>query len=290
MLAVSYERVGARELSLYNHVATSIFMSRADFQDIEWSLNEQTGIGRVVIDRPEKLNSMTWRTRRELAEAFEEFRRLDDEAHGVAVRAVILEGRGDNFSAGADVNEFDEESSHSLTPVRMYDAIEEYGAPVIAKIEGYCLGGGLELALACDFLFAAEDSEFGFPEIEHGLCPGAGGTVRLVKAIGASRTKYLGMTGERFSGRDAADEGIVFRAHPASELDEAVEEFVSELATKPPLGVRGVKHTANFAKDAGIEEGTKYEWSQFYALMDTRDYEEAGAARRQGRKPEWEGR
>ncbi|WP_254522197.1 enoyl-CoA hydratase/isomerase family protein [Natrinema caseinilyticum] len=265
-------------------------MPRDSFQDIEWSLDEETGIGRVVIDRPESLNALTWRTRRELAEAFERFQRLDDESRDVVVNAVILEGRGENFSAGADINEFGGESAHSLVPVRMYDAIERYGAPVIAKVSGYCLGGGLELALACDFVIASEDSEFGFPEIEHGLCPGAGGTVRLVKKIGADRTKQLGMTGERLSGREAADEGIVYAAHPNAELDAAVGDLASELAARPPLGVRGVKHTANFARDADIDEGTKYEWAQFYALMATRDYAEAEAARREGRRPEWKGR
>ncbi|QLG50205.1 enoyl-CoA hydratase/isomerase family protein [Natrinema halophilum] len=265
-------------------------MTRESFQDIEWSVDEETGIGRVVIDRPESLNALTWRTRREIAEAFERFQRLDDESHEVVVKAVVLEGKGDNFSAGADTNEFGGESAHSMVPVRMYDAIERYGAPVIAKVSGYCLGGGLELALACDFVLAAEESEFGFPEIEHGLCPGAGGTVRLVKKIGADRTKQLGMTGERLSGREAADEGIIYEAYPAAEFDAEVREFIAELASKAPLGVRGVKHTANFAKDADIDEGTKYEWSQFYALMATRDYAEAAAARREDRNPEWKGR
>ena len=265
-------------------------MSRDDFQDIEWNFDNESGIGRVTIDRPERLNALSWRTRREIAEAFERFQRLDDEAQSVVVKAVILEGRGENFSAGANTNEFGENANHPLVPVRMYDAIEQYGAPVIAKISGYCLGGGLELALACDFIFAAEESEFGFPEIEHGLCPGAGGTVRLVNRIGAARTKQLGMTGERLSGEEAAAEGIIYRACQGDELDATVAEFVRELADRPPLGVRGVKHTANFAKDADIEEGTKYEWAQFYALMATRDYAEAASARKEGREPQWEGR
>ncbi|WP_340100547.1 enoyl-CoA hydratase/isomerase family protein [Salinibaculum salinum] len=265
-------------------------MSRSEFQDIEWSLDDETGIGRVMINRPERLNALSWRTRREIAEAFERFQRLDDEAQGVVVKAVILEGSEEHFSAGANTNEFGEDANHPLVPVRMYDAIEQYGAPVIAKISGYCLGGGLELALACDFIFAATDSEFGFPEIEHGLCPGAGGTVRLVKKIGATRTKQLGMTGERLSGREAKEEGIIYRACPSETLDDTVDEFATELADRPPLGVRGVKHTANFAKDADIEEGTKYEWAQFYALMATRDYAEARSARREERPPDWEGR
>lgn len=259
------------------------------FQDIEWSFDEGTGLGRVVIDRPESLNALTWRTRRELSEAFEAFRRLDDGSDGVAVRAVVLEGRGENFSAGADVNEFDDDGGHPLVPVRMYDAIERYGAPVLAKVSGYCLGGGLELALACDFVLAAETAEFGFPEIEHGLCPGAGGTTRLVDTVGLARTKQLAMTGERLSGSEAAAEGIVLEAHPEDELDSAVESFVAELAARPPLGVRGVKHTANFARDADVDEGTNYEWTQFYALMATRDYAEAQEARREGREPRWEG-
>lgn len=265
-------------------------MRLPEFEQINQSFDEETGLGRIRIDRPEKLNTLTSVSRHEIVEALEAFERLDDEAPGLAVRAVVIEGAGDHFSAGADVDEFQEEGFHELTPVRMYDAIESYGAPVIAKIRGYCLGGGLELALACDFRIAAADSDLGQTEVEFGLCPGGGATQRLPDIVGRSRAKELCMTGERLSGTEAAAEDIVDYAHPDEELDEQVQQFAARLTSQPPLAVRSIKHLTNHADDVGIEEGHRYEWAQFYSLMESRDYEHAQQAFAEEFEPEWEGR
>jgi enoyl-CoA hydratase/carnithine racemase len=265
-------------------------MQLPEFEQIVQSYDPETGIGRISIDRPEKLNTLTGVSRREIVEALEAFERLDDESEGLAVRVVVLEGTGEHFSAGADVDEFDADGFHELTPVRMYDALESYGAPVIAKIDGYCLGGGLELALACDFRLADEESQLGQTEVNFGLCPGGGATQRLPDLVGLSRAKELCMTGERLSGVEAAEEDIVDYAYPGDDLEREVESFAERLASKPPLAVRSIKHLTNHSRSVGVEEGHRYEWSQFYSLMESRDYEEAQRAFSEDFEPEWEGR
>ena len=265
-------------------------MPTSHFEHLDWQFDDSTGIGHVMIDRPESLNALASKTRTELTEAFRTFERLDDESDGVAVRAVILSGAGNRaFSVGADTTEFDNESA-KLAPIRLYETIEEYGAPIIAQIDGYCLGGGLELALTCDFRLASKRSELGQPEIDVGLCPAAGATQRLPALVGPDRTKELCMTGERLSGVQADAEGIVTAVHPADDLEAETQGFAERLAAKPPLGVRAVKHTTNHAGQVGIREGIAYEWAQFYRLMETADHREAMTAREEKRPPEWRGR
>ena len=265
-------------------------MQLPEFEQIDQSYDEETGIARIHLDRPEKLNTLTSVSRREIVEALDSFARLDAESAGLAVRVIVIEGADGNFSAGADVYEFEEEGFHELTPVRLYDAIESCGVPIIAKINGYCLGGGLELALACDFRIAAEESELGQTEVSLGLCPGGGATQRLPDIVGLSRAKELCMTGESLSGTEAASEEIVDYAYPESSLDKRVEEFAERIASKPPLAVRSIKHLTNHSRNVNVEEGHRYEWAQFYSLMESRDHKQAQRAFRKEFEPEWEGR
>lgn len=265
-------------------------MDAPNFQHIAWQFNESTGIGHITIDRPDALNALAAKTRAELTEAFRTFEHLDDESDGIAVRAVILSGAGERaFSVGADTTEFGD-GPGKLAPIRLYETIEGYGAPVIAQIDGYCLGGGLELALTCDFRLASERSELGQPEIDVGLCPAAGATQRLPTLVGPDRAKEICMTGERLSGVQADAEGLVTAVHPTDGLEAKTQAFAERLAGKPPLGVRAIKHTTNHAGDVGVHDGIEYEWAQFYRLMETADHREAVAAREEERSPEWQGR
>jgi enoyl-CoA hydratase/carnithine racemase len=268
--------------------------TKADFETLQWRFDSESGIGTVVLDRPESLNAMSTQMLDELSSAVEQFEAIDKDEEGVSVRAVIVEGAGERaFSSGVDVNEIGDESyPHTASAFReTFFTVEEYGAPVIAKIDGYCVGGGLELALLCDFRIASERSELGFPEIDLGIFPSAVGTTqRLPLLVGPSRAKELFMTGEFLSGMEAFDEGLLNQVHSAAELDENVREYAEMLAGKPPLAVRAIKDTVNRSQEMGLQQGVEYEYQAYLPLLQTEDYAEGAAAFEEDRNPKWEGR
>lgn len=260
-----------------------------EFESIDWEFDEETGIGRIVLDRPGSLNALSQRLRRDIAAGFEAFERRDDAADGVAVRAVVVEGAGDRaFCAGADLDEFEGNAVAQMRPSEEQYAPHEFAAPVIAKIQGYCLGGGLELALLCDFRITTPDSQFGMPEVDIGTIS-SGGLQRLTRIVGPSRTKELGMTGAYVDGEQAADEGIVDRVVPADDLEGATDEFARELASKAPLAVRGVKRAVHMAQETGHDDGWLYEHAISAALTTTTDHDEGIAAWQEDRDPQWRG-
>lgn len=262
-----------------------------DYQTIEWSYDEETGVGRIILDRPDAMNALSTQLREDVIAGIEAFEAIDEEAAGVAVRMVVLEGAGDTaFCAGADIEEFDAAQPGVFDPSDLYSTVAAYGAPIIAQIDGYCLGGGLELALACDFRYASERSELGQPEIDLGIIPGGGGTQRLPRIVGTSRAKELCMTGSHLQASEAAAEGIVDAVHPQEELDAAVSEFVETVCEKPPLAVRAVKDTVEMSQRTGLREGLRYEHRAFRMLQGTADHEEGVAAFSEKRAPEFEGR
>lgn len=269
-------------------------MEEREYQAIQWRFDEDSGIGRIVLDRPDALNALSDQLRQDYVAGLEAFEELDEGARrgeGASVRAVIVEGGGEQaFCAGADINEFAGVNPGAFDPGRPFEAAESFPAPVVAKIDGYCLGGGLELALSCDFRMASERSELGQPEINLGIIPGGGGTQRLAELLGPSRAKELCMTGERISGTEAAEECIVNQVHPAGDLEEAVTSFVEQLASKPPLAVRAVKDVVNVHQETGLTEGRRYERRVIDTLRETADHEEGRRAFAEDREPEWEGR
>lgn len=267
--------------------------STPSFETIQWEFDADTGIGTVELTRPDSLNAMTTQTLEEIETAFERFESLDKEGHGVSVRAVVLSGAGERaFSTGVDVNEVGDEP-YPFTADTFRSAlftVEEFGAPTVAKIDGYCVGGGMELALMCDFRIVSERSELGFPEIDLGIFPSAVGTTqRLPRLIGPSRAKELCMTGEFLSGGEAADIGLVNHAHRADEIDDAVDDYVERLASKPPLAVRAIKDTVDKSWEMDLSEGTEYEYQAYQPLLHTEDHSEGMAAFSEDREPEWEG-
>ena len=264
------------------------------FETVQCRFDHESGIGRVVLDRPDALNAMTEQTLSELTETIETFDRLDREGEGVSVRAVILSGAGtDAFSVGVDVDDIGEEQ-YPFTASTFREAlftVEEYGAPIIAAIDGYCVGGGMELALMCDFRIASERSELGFPEVDLGIFPSAVGTTqRLPRLVGPSRAKELCMTGEFLSGTEAAADGLINYAYPADELEVEVDAFAERLASKAPLAVRGIKDTVDRASNLSLEQGIDYEYQAYLPLLHTKDYAEGMAAFEENRDPTWEGR
>ncbi|MHB9288875.1 enoyl-CoA hydratase/isomerase family protein [Halobacteriales archaeon Cl-PHB] len=267
-------------------------MDTPDYDGLQFRVDDR-GVARLTFDRPDKLNALTNQTLEDIADAIDHCRALDDAADGTAVRAVVIDGAGDRaFSAGYDVTQFAEKTY----PVEerawrgATRALERYDVPVVAKIDGYCLGGGLELALACDFRLASERSTFGFPEIDIGLFPSGGGTQRLVPLVGPDRTLELCMTGEHVGAEEAAADGLVTDVVPQADLDDRVEDLVGTVCSKPPLAIRALKDVVTTTRNMAPEQGLRYELEAYQPLLNTEDHREGVAAFEDDREPTWQGR
>lgn len=256
------------------------------FETIDWSFDESTGVGRIVLDRPDALNALSATLRAEIVEGFAAFDRLDDDADGIAVRAVVVSGTGRAFSVGADVDEF-ADGTDLAQPGAVYDAPSRFAGPVVAAIDGYCLGGGLVLALDCDVRFASDRSEFGLPEVDLGIPTTGGGLGALRDAVGPSRAKQLAVTAERFDAERALADGLVETACPPEELSSRVEQFVRTVASKPPLAVRS---TLDIVDAHGSCAAERYERREDRRLRRSDDHGAAVAAFREDGDPEFHGR
>ena len=243
-------------------------------------------VATIWIDRQAKMNAMTVAMRNEFPGIFQ---RLDAD-HEVRVIAVRGAG-GKAFSAGGDVAEF-----LSLAPADL----EQWGdtltwaercrKPVIAAIDGYTMGAGLELALACDIRIATLRSEFAFPEVRLGMIPGSGGTQRALRLIGMSRAKLFMMTGQRVTAERAEAWGLISQAVPDDKLDGAVGAIAHELAERPPLALRTLKLVLNRGADASLETALELERKAYAWLRSTHDYEEGVKAFLEKRPPSFTGR
>ena len=239
------------------------------------------------IDRPAKLNSMTVAMRGEFPDIF----RTLDTADGV--RVVIIRGKGGKaFSAGGDIPEF-----LTLEPADLelwgetVSWPERCRKPVIAAIDGFCMGAGLELAVACDFRIATSRSEFAFPEVRLGMIPGSGGTQRAMRLMGSiTRAKLFIMTGQRIKGPQAEAWGLVSRSVEAEEFDKVVSELAAQLAELAPLAIRTLKTVLNRGIEAPLETALELERKAYAWLRSTQDYEEGVKSFVEKRPPKYQGR
>jgi len=255
------------------------------------AFDEETGVGSLTLDRPDALNALNGQLLSDIVEGLRRLEARNEDAEGVALRAVVIEGAGEKaFSAGADISGFSGGSSGGSSPRSTGRFVREFPAPVIAKIQGYCLGGGLETAFACDFRFASEDSTFGLPEVDLGLLPGAGGVQYVARLANEAVAKELAMTGEHFPAERAHAEGLVHDVFPAEDLDDEVEAFAENLATQAPLSVQAIKESANRAHQMGLNEGIQFDRTTFETLLNTEDAEEGAAAFSEDRDPEFVGK
>jgi len=246
---------------------------------------DDRGVLSVTLDRPDKLNAIDDAMRTELTGLF-------DGVDGSDVRCVTVEGAGERaFCAGADIDAIaDRDPAEAIDVTPLFDVVAEFPRPTVAVVDGYCLGGGLELALACDLRVATTDAAFGFPEIDLGLVPGGGGTQRLVRLVGEGRAKELVFRGNRIEADRAARWGLVNRAVHPTEFDEVVEAYASDLASGPPVALKVAKSVLNHAEDTSLAAGTAMESQGFGFLTTTDDFEEGRRAFREERDPEFEGR
>lgn len=253
--------------------------------------DEDTGIANLVLNRPSSLNALSGQLRSDIADSIGLLEETNEESDGVVVRAIVVEGAGERaFSAGADINEFTDDinSFFSICPAR--DSFENCLIPVIAKIDGYCLGGGFELAFAADIRLASERSEFGFPEVNHGILPAGGGIQYLTRAIGPARTMELLLDGSHFSPERAERYGLVNRVYPTDELDERVDELAASIASKPPLATRAIKDSVGQIYTSSIQDGREYDRGLSFMLKNTDDHRKAIAAFGEDRTPTFAGR
>jgi enoyl-CoA hydratase len=236
------------------------------------------GVLVVTIDRPKVLNALNAQTVAEIGQAFDAAR--DDES----VRAVILTGGGEKaFVAGADINEL-----AKMTPVtgkataesgqQIFSAIERFPKPVIAAINGFALGGGCELALACHIRIASDKAQLGLPEVTLGIIPGYGGTQRMARLLGKGKALELILTGDRIGAADAERIGLVNKVVPADQLMATAEEMARKIASRGPLAVRAAIEAVMVGSDMGFDEGQFLEATLFGLLASTEDMKEGMAA------------
>jgi enoyl-CoA hydratase len=246
------------------------------------------GVALVTIDRPEARNALSFALLAELADTLE---RLDTDR---TTRAVVLTGAGEKaFAAGADITELAEQTPERLRAeghFTSWDRIAAVGVPVIAAVRGYALGGGCELAMSCDLIVAGDDARFGQPEIKIGVIPGAGGTQRLTRAIGAARAMELVLTGRMIDATEAQAAGLVTKVVPAADTIGEALALADAIATGPPLAVRAAKRAVREAAEGPLSAGLRAERDAFFDLFATDDQREGMRAFMEKRPPTWTGR
>ena len=256
-----------------------------DYEGFRVERDDGRAIATITLDVPGKLNRVPLAARGQLAHLFAEM--AEDEA----VRYVVLTGEGEAFTAGGDIAAFLEASPEHLSRLAWNVAApERFPKPVIAKLRGYCLGVGLELALACDFRLAADDVQLGLPEVGLGMIPGSGGTQRLARLVGLGRAKDVVMRRRRIAAEEALAWGLVSEVVPAGELEAAVDRVIADLDQLSPLALRMAKRVLNHVYDAPLSIGLELEGLAYGLLRSTHDFREGVQAFGEKRDPEFEGR
>jgi len=244
----------------------------------------------IILNRPHRLNAFNDVLLEELADI------LDIAEKDASVKCVVITGEGDRaFSAGADVTMFPKATpvkaeEFSRIGQKVFGKIEEMSKPVIASINGFALGGGLELALACDFRVAAEHAELGSPEIILGLIPGWGGTQRLVRIVGLARAKEIVMLGNKLKADEALKIGLVNRVVHYDKLKNETRELAKKLSEGPPIALKYAKHALNFGTQVPLEVGLRLESGLMGLSFSTEDLKEGVEAFMSRRKAEFKGK
>ncbi len=247
----------------------------------------QDGVGLVRLNNPRALNALTPELMQELVQCLEAWDQDPD------IGAMVVTGNEKVFAAGADIR-----TMAQATPVEMllsayidlFDRIARLRKPVIAAVSGWALGGGFELAMACDMIVASETAVFGQPEINLGIIPGAGGTQRLVRTVGKYLAMEIVLNDRRLSAEEAARFGLVNRVVPVERyLDEALD-LARQIARRAPVAVRLAKEAVQFALESTLSAGLQHERRLFYLLFATEDQKEGMQAFLEKRQPRWQGR
>ncbi|HEY9715941.1 MAG TPA: enoyl-CoA hydratase-related protein [Trichormus sp.] len=244
-------------------------MSTLTYQNILTAVEDQIAI--VTLNRPKVLNALNHELMGELVDALETFDRDDN------IRAIVLTGGERAFAAGADIKEMSEETTITIMlkdRFATWDRIRSIKKPVIAAVSGYALGGGCELVMNCDIIVASETAQFGQPEINIGVIPGAGGTQRLTRVVGKHKAMEMILTGRPITAKEAHDLGLVNKVAPVELFLEEAKAMAREIAKKSPVAVRLAKEAVLKTYDTSISEGLQFERKNFYMLFSSEDQKE----------------
>ncbi len=253
-------------------------------------ISDNAAIRTITINRPDKLNALNHQTINELHNAF------DQAKHDTSVRVVVLAGSGEKaFVAGADIGELAELSaqqaqSFSRAGQQMMLNVERLGKPVIAKIQGFALGGGMELAMCCTLRIAGEKAKFGQPEINLGVIPGFGGTQRLLRLAGRSAALELCLLGQTIDANRALALGVVTRVVAGDQLNAEVDAIATQLANSAPYALAGILDAILIGGECGLDQGLDYETQAFALCCATDDMREGTKAFLERRKPAFAGK
>ncbi len=257
----------------------------SEYKTILTETHQQVGL--IRLNRPRAFNALSSLLITELIDALEKF------DNNEAVGAIVVTGNERVFAAGADIKEMTESTVVDRLkedPVALLAKIERIKKPVIAAISGWALGGGCELAMACDMIIASKTAKFGQPEVNLGVIPGAGGTQRLTRAVGKAIAMEMILNDRRLSAEEAYQFGLVNRIVPVVDyLDEALK-LGQEIAVRAPLAIRFAKKAINQAFDSFLSDGLEDERQAFYLLFATEDQKEGMRAFAEKRPPEWKGK
>lgn len=253
------------------------------------TVEKHGAIAVLTINRPDKLNALNNEVHARGVDILESLKR-DDE-----VRVVIITGSGPkSFIAGADISEFDGQTPitqrDKFHEMSLFNSIDAFPKPVIAMINGFCLGGGNELALACDIRICSENARFSQPEINLGIMPGGGGTQRLTRLIGEGRAMELILSGDMIDAETAHKFGLVNHVFPAEQLEAKTMELASKIAEKAPIALQLCKEAVKFASRSNLDEGLRREVDLFAICFSTEDKQEGVTAFLEKRKPVFKGK
>jgi enoyl-CoA hydratase len=241
-------------------------------------------VASIQLNRPKELNALNLQLMGEIRHCLEVFDNDD------SIRAIVIHGNERAFAAGADIKQMAGRTAVDMLKIDQFstwDSIRKTKKPIIAAVSGFALGGGCELAMLCDMIVASETAQFGQPEINIGVMPGAGGTQRLTRAVGKARAMEMVLTGNFISAEEAREAGLINKVVPVDlYLDEAIK-LASKTAEKSPIAIQLAKESVLKAFDTGLQEGLFFERKNFYMLFATEDQKEGMNAFVEKRKPEF---
>ncbi len=241
----------------------------------------------IKLNRPEVRNALNLEIRVQLAAAIMRY------AADADIRCLIVTGSDEAFASGADLSEMVEASAADIrarNAQQYWRAISDCPKPLIAAVEGYALGGGLELALCADIVVAGEGARLGLPEVKVGILPGGGGTQRLARLVGSKRAMLLLMTGRMFSAAEALTMGVISEVAPTGQALPRAIDIARDIASLPPIAIKAIKKVVKAGLDLALDEALKLEQQAYEALYDTADQKEGMRAFLAKRKPTFEGK
>ncbi len=252
-------------------------------------VNEKNNVGYLTFNRPKKLNAINEKC---LIESLEAIKIFDSSKN---VRVIVIRGSGDKaFSAGADISELADATKEFIEPynrkwLKLFDAIEDSPKPVIASVNGWATGGGTELSVCCDLVICADDSRFGLTEINIGVFPGAGASIRLTRHMGRLKAKQILMLGEFISAEKAIELGLANFLVRKPDLDIETQRIAEDLSLKAPLALTAIKKSINDGSEKEMKEALEFQLKQFIDLFSSKDQKEGMKAFLEKRKPNFSG-